>query len=344
MERKYSIDFLRTLSMFGVLLLHIVGHSGFLEVISDSKDITFYIVSFIMGCVRVAVPVFVIITGYFGITLKIKKILKFEYKMLVYGFLAFIISVLFNKSININLEDILKTILPFSYNSWWFMTHYIVLVLFSPFLNILIKNINKKQHLILILICFFLFNVISSYSLDPIDTTGGYGFNNFILLYLIGRYIRIYSPHTPYNKNRYLSFYLLFSLCILFSYVIYGSYKFATYNSILLLCSSISIFCYFDSNNIKNKFFSHISPYVLSVYLITDSFHLRKIINSQIFNPCDYASNLIVIFYIIIYAIILFVVCVIIDYVVEKLLSNFFDKTTNFLLNKFKFLKILDEI
>lgn len=344
MERKYNLDCLRSLCMFYVLLVHIVGHSGFLELIKDSRDLTFYIVNYIACCARVSVLVFVIITGYFGVTLKIRKVLKLEYKLLFYGFFTFLISILINKNINLNLLDILKTILPFSYTSWWFMSHYIVLLLFSPFINILIENLNRKQHFILIFICIFLFNIISSFSLAPIDTTNGYGFNNFILLYLIGRYLRIYSPHKNKNKTRYLIGYIILSLCILMSYIIYGNYKFGTHNSVLVLCSSINLFCFFDNISIKSNYFSKISPYVLAVYLITDSFYLREIINSQIFNPCNYADSLIVILYIIIYSVILFIVCIIIDSFVEKYFSKVFDNITNFVIKKFKFLEIMDKI
>lgn len=198
--------------LFFVVVIHLMEHSGYFEQLNN-QGYMYYVMNYILWLIRVAVPVFVIITGYLGISFKLDKIINLEMSLLFYGFVSFCLALMIDaKSVEFSVMSIMKTILPFSYNSWWFATCYIVLMIFSPFINILLDSIDHQKHLNLILACFILFNVISSYSPDPIDKTSGYGFTNFIFLYIVGRYIRKYDLFCNIQKNiGYI--YILFLVC-----------------------------------------------------------------------------------------------------------------------------------
>lgn len=328
--RNGSLDLLRCLCMFFVVIIHLQGHSDYLQALQQDT-LTYYLANFIASVTRVAVPVFVLITGYFGISFKLEKVVNMEISLLFYSLLTFGIAIIFLGGVEHTVSSILKTVLPFSYKSWWFATSYIVLMFFAPFINTLLKCLNQKGHLTLIALCFILFNVVSSFSLDPIDTTGGYSYTNFIFLYIIGRYIKTYGLFEKIKAYQWFFLYFGFSVLILLSYRLYGSYKFATYNSILLLLSSISIFTAFTKINIKTTFFSKLAPYTFAVYLISDSFYMRKFVNSQIINfkeMADTPLSLVVMFF---YGIAVMACCMLIDFIWKKLFGKIVDKITKFI-------------
>lgn len=165
------------------------------------------------------------------------------------------------------------------------------------------------------MICFIFLNFISSFSFDPIDTTSGYSFVNFIMLYIIGRYIRLYGLFRRLKVYQWILGYCFFSFLILLSYRIYGNYKFGTYNSVLLLFSSVSLFNAFAEVKMERTIFSRLVPYTFAVYLISDSFWMRSIINRQIIDfmkMTDICMSLIVMIF---YGVVVMVCCMLIDYV-----------------------------
>lgn len=328
--RNGSFDLLRCLCMLFVVMIHFQGHSGYLEAL-PKDTLTYYSANYLLSLIRVAVPVFVLITGYFGISFKLEKVVNMEINLLFYSLLTFVIAFIFATDFEHTISSVLKTVLPFSYKSWWFATNYIVLMFFAPFINTLLKSLNQRGHLTLIALCFVLFNVISSFSLDPIDTLNGYGFVTFIFIYIIGRYIRQYGLFNKIKAYQWFLLYLGLSVVILISYRLYGNYKFAQYNSVLLLLSSVSLFCAFTKINIKTAFFSKIAPYTFAVYLISESIYMKKIVNSQIINfkeMTDTPLSLVVMFF---YGIAVMACCMLIDFIWKKLFGKIVYKITKFI-------------
>lgn len=66
--RNGSFDLLRCLCMFFVVVIHLQGHSDYLQALQQDT-LTYYLANFIASVTRVAVPVFVLITGYFELHL-----------------------------------------------------------------------------------------------------------------------------------------------------------------------------------------------------------------------------------------------------------------------------------
>lgn len=327
-ERNGSLDLLKCLCMLFVVIIHLLGHSGYLAALNKGTFV-YYGANYLASFVKVAVPIFVLITGYFGISFKLEKVVTMEITLLFYSLLTFIIAFVFaGGGIEHTITSVLKTILPFSYKSWWFATHYIVLMFFAPYINTLLQSIDKKKHISLIVMCFILFNVISSFSLDPIDTTGGYGFVNFIFLYLIGRYMRMYGLFQNIRGYQWFLGYCFFSFLILLSYHFYGNYKFGTYNSVLLLLSSISLFNVFTRIKIRTTIFSRMVPYTFAVYLISDSFYMRSIINSKIIDFENMANTSMSLVVMLFYAVAVMACCMLIDYVWKRVFGKINNKVT----------------
>lgn len=333
-ERNGSLDLLKCLCMLFVVIIHLQGHSGYLAILNKGTFV-YYCANYLLSLIRVAVPVFVLITGYFGISFKLEKVITMEITLLFYSLLTFIITFVFaGGGIEHTVTSILKTILPFSYKSWWFATHYIVLLFFAPYINTLLQSIDQKKHISLIVTCFILFNVISSFSLDPIDTTNGYSFINFIMLYIIGRYIREYGLFQTVKAYQWFLGYCFFSFLILFSYRLYGNYKFGTYNSVLLLFSAVSLFNTFAKIKVRTTIFSQMVPYTFAVYLISDSFYMRSIINSKIIDFEKMANTSMSLVVMLFYAVTVMACCMLIDYVWKHVFGKINKKVTTFVCEK----------
>ena len=80
-------------------------------------------------------------------------------------------------------------VLPTITSQYWFATAYVLLYLFMPYLQILVKTMTQKQHFNLILILLFIWSVI------PTLLLGSPGYSNLgwlICMWLIAAYIRLY--------------------------------------------------------------------------------------------------------------------------------------------------------
>lgn len=92
--------------------------------------------------------------------------------------------------------------------------------------------------------------------------------------------------------------------------------------------SSVSIFMYFEKTEIETNLFSRIVPYTFAVFLLTDNFFLRSIINKDIIAFGEMPDNIIVLIIMVLYALLLMCICILIDYIRKRI---FDEKVTKFL-------------
>lgn len=189
--RFSNIELLRIISMLMVILSHYYCHGNFPE---DSFLSANKIVMQLLSCGgKIAVDIFVIISGYFLVTqkfswLKLSKFLSTTYFWSL-SVLIFSISLFGIESLRPDL--IQKSLIPITPISW-FARAYLHLYLIFPLLNKLIYRLEKKKLLLIIsslLIVFFVVPTIKNVAL------GGYGNSLFMFscLYFIGAYLRLYT-------------------------------------------------------------------------------------------------------------------------------------------------------
>ena len=98
--------------------------------------------------------------------------------------------------------DMIKAATPFMNRQYWFMTDYLGLYLFSPFINLLMEHMSKKQHKNLIIISIVVFSVLPSLWIGGgLDASKGYSVMWFVVLYTVGAYIRRYGLSSPPPQN-----------------------------------------------------------------------------------------------------------------------------------------------
>ena len=191
-KRNSGIELLRIMSMLIIITHHYVVNSGLLEYITEkavlsTKDYTILILG---GGGKTAINCFLLITGYYMCEAKAstKKWLKLLGEIEFYSITIYIIFAITGYA-STSVADVFRVIFPFSEVAYGFSSCYLLFYAFIPFLNRLLSNLQKREHLALIVLCLLIYTVLPSLTITVIV------FNYitwFCIVYTIGAYIRKY--------------------------------------------------------------------------------------------------------------------------------------------------------
>ena len=212
-SRNSSIELLRMLAIFMVLLVHANYYSLGAPSIQDVKinSIDSFWRIFFEAASIVSVNVFILISGWFGIKPTFKGLFNFLFQCIFFFTGLYLISVLSGFE-ELSVKGLAGCILVGKHN--WFIMSYLLLYILSPVINKFINNTNRKEFR-LVLIAYFLF--ICSYGWMRVANfvCDGYSTIFFIGLYLLARYMRLYSPKlTKYSCKTYFFIYTSITLCV----------------------------------------------------------------------------------------------------------------------------------
>lgn len=200
-ERNWGIDLLRLVSMFMIVLLHVLGQGGILgNVVPFSKQ--YYVAWLLESASYCAVNCYALISGYVGIYSQIRysKLTVLWMQMVFYNICITIFFYIEN-SMLVNKRNILEMFLPITSEEYWYLTAYFGMCMFIPLVNSGIKNLQKKEYefliggISLLIITFTCFVKIYPVLLDrdPFKLYSGYSMIWLMILYIIGGYIRKYK-------------------------------------------------------------------------------------------------------------------------------------------------------
>lgn len=144
-ERIYALDYLKIVAMLFVVVLHVSSYSLDLyegKNISQGVKISYQI---LQTFAYPAIHIFVLAGSYFMLDKAPKKetiiyIYAQTWLVCITGLILCIIM-----KFPMNKICIIQSIIPFFGRAYWFVTDYILLIFFSPYLNILISNIEIKK-------------------------------------------------------------------------------------------------------------------------------------------------------------------------------------------------------
>ena len=103
---------------------------------------------------------YVLVSGYFQYNKEFKLSKFFSISNLQIFYLYLMIVIFSLLGINFEKVDLINRIFITFFRTYWFITAYLLLYLISPFLNILIKHMNKKTHFYMLLVLLFIVGVI----------------------------------------------------------------------------------------------------------------------------------------------------------------------------------------
>lgn len=192
-ERSSNLELFRIITMFFIVAHHYVVNSGLTaqDVIYANPTSAKSIFLLLFGAWgKSGINCFVLFSGYFMCKSKItlKKFLKLFLEWKFYSIIIYLIF-LITGYVDFDITELLKIIIPVYTISTNFTSCYMVFFLSIPFLNILVNNMNEKQHTYLLIWCFFTYILLGT--IPKFSITMNY-VSWFIILYLISSYIRLY--------------------------------------------------------------------------------------------------------------------------------------------------------
>lgn len=330
--RESNMELLRIIAMIMIIFYHFFYHTGLLTNATGSLAVASRI---IVSVLVMHVNLFILISGYYSYKskFKISKLLSLNNSIWFYVVIFTLIGLLF-LGINYNNTDLLKAFLPITFDDYWFMTNFLLLYLLSPFINKIIDNISKKQHLILLIILFIVFSILPTYSNEEFFMIGhGYSLYSFIFIYLIGAFLGKYKIDIKVKclipifigtiLLNILQYYVGWHFIYVNNSLLYYlgeslANSVLDYSNPLIIIQAISFFLLFTKISIKSKFINFISSCVLGVYLIHDNEVFRGIYS----NLFIFKNSLNVILIGIAFTIIIFISCTIIE-IIRKQLFKF---------------------
>ena len=323
-KRESNFELLRVVLTLMIIILHYCNPSmgGALGKVTIGTT-NYYLVHFIESACIIAVNVFILMTGFFMVNkeeIKISKVLKLFYLCLFYGVIIFLFCILTN-IIDFNWTNLKKCI--YTITDRWFVVIYCILYLLIPYINKFVHSINKKQFNTLLVILIVFFYIWPTFWTNITIKDNGYGIINFIILYLIGAYIKLY-----YNEFKSFSqSIIIYLICTLITtFFSLCTYKAFNYNSIFNLISSIALFLSFKSLNIKNnRLINILASYTFSTYIIHENNFIATILYRGLFRSIDYCQTNYLILNLIVSTLGIYIICLTVESIRRKLMEKYVD-------------------
>lgn len=238
----------------------------------------------ILGFMLVAVNAFILISGYYSIKLTAGRIFKLYAFCAFFSLLTYLLQVFLLHTETLSTGKLFtRTFLVFSRTNIWFIRDYVYLMLLSPVLN----KVDGNKNLILAIISLLFINVWAGFVMGVKEVVNGYNLPNFILLYMIGRFLQNNKNRNwmNYNKYKYILVYIL--TCIIAGIInLFATNSFIIhnvplafrivfgYNNPLNIIAAIALFIFFLHIHIQNAFINKWARGCLSIYLFHEGTHL----------------------------------------------------------------------
>lgn len=334
MERKSNFELLRLLAMFFIVVEHLLFATTLYTqpALSTIDNVSRLIEAF---CIC-AVNIFFLLSGYFlKEEIKISRLVNLYIRMWIYCVGIYLIFCAVGYT-TFNIGNLVKHILPITFNQYWFMQTYFLLALLGPYISKMLNSLNKKEHLILVLILlvFFSLHQTISETNNTLDKTQGYGIIWGIVLVVVGNYIKKYGDQfiNKINMKWFLISYIIISVLIFLSNYLIVKYniaqgidsrnKFYNYNSLTVFAQSVSLLCIFIKINMKqNKLINRLSKNVISGYLILSQVELTNFLWDKFRNFNSYPSSMFLYTSILLaISLVILLICIVIDKFLIKLM------------------------
>ena len=296
MKRERNFEVLRTVAMFFIVVYHCLTHGvgdGYEFSSTSPICLTNALSSDLMLVFSsIAVNLYVMISGYFLVDLNFKAS-RIVRTWSVACFYSFIIALLFMILclIPFNLLSLCKSLFPISFDTYWFVTQYIGLLILSPFLAIMVRNLTYRQYLALLIAgAFICLSIIPDFPFGKrYYVAHGNSVWSFVYLFLIAGFVKHHVKEIPIP--RIMMTIILLILLILSCEVIGGYYQgnihlyWLNYNGLALILS-VAVFILVRQLKVPDNGFWNIlvkvAPYSFGVYLIHDHLLVREWLWSNI--------------------------------------------------------------
>lgn len=259
------------------MLLVLTVHAGFYALgmpTAETGTLAAVTRIFFQSVSVIAVLLFVLISGWFGIRTKVKSVLRFVLQCLFYSLIIYLIMLCLGRA-KFDWKSVQNVL--FFVNSFWFVKAYMMLMILAPILNAFVEHADERQFRWL-LVAFFVFQSIYGWL-----TTGaawlerGYSVVAFIGLYMLARYVRLYPsrPFTLHRKYDMLIYWIIViaQTVVLLVMIRHGRTpdtcdKVFRLTSPFVIAEALYLMLYFSKLNFQNKFVNWMAGSCFAVFLI----------------------------------------------------------------------------
>lgn len=289
-KRDYGIDLLRIVSMAMIVMLHTLSRSKLLDI--EPTTLKYAFVWFLEIFCYCAVDCFVLISGYVGVhsRFRVSRLLGLWVQVAFYNVLFEAVHQIHTHSFD--WLSLLTSFAPVTMKAYWFFTCYFLLSLFMPFINHLVKTIDRRQRWILVGLLLVSYSVvpmlmgsplpvIGDRTVEYVSSKGGYSVVWFCIMYTIGAVMRLNLDEKPVYVSRIKSA-AVYALCILVTWgfwcgrIHYTSipgkaWYMVSYTAPLIVLSALCLLMFFKGLPVGKRTAALINVFstsAFSVYLI----------------------------------------------------------------------------
>lgn len=326
-KRNSAIELLRIFGMVSIIMFHYSSHYG-TEIWSvDAYSLNVLLLQLMRFGGHTANNIFLLITGYYMICSKVnyKKIVILLAELFFYSWL--VATVLFTfQVIPFSIKAAVKAAFPIWFGYNWYVCCYIIFCCFVPFLNQYLNSIDKKTYLRLLLIALFIWSF--GYTFGATTYMEGHkSVDHFIIIYMLGGYIRLHGIEVSRIKSWWKIFCTLLVLqvsSIVFlslggyflksDFMVKNAVHFVNPANILDVMTATALFlAVIHTQPISNKSINAAGESVVGIFLIHYNPLLRQVIWDMIFPNVEYINSPFLILHMLIKVTAVFFLCLFID-------------------------------
>lgn len=189
--RNSSLELLRILAIFMIVLIHA---NMYLFQFAFGRSAVFFN-GMVNGICNIGVTCFILISGYYGMKPDLGKFVRMECMMITYSLAETILLCIVTPQQMQGaalLEQAVKSFLPFITRKYWFYSCYVCLLFLSGYIQRFIEQLSKQEFQRLLCLLLVLFSVLPTLFYFELIPDNGKGLVQMIMVYMIGRYIRMY--------------------------------------------------------------------------------------------------------------------------------------------------------
>ena len=282
--RHSGLELLRLVAMYFIVALHVNFYAYGGPTVAELQTSPWGGSArvFLESLSIVGVNAFILISGWFGIRPKLKRVSELLFQCVFFCVVLYAFGVI--SGIPFAVKEAIKNLFLVG-NLNWFIKSYLVLYIFAPVLEDFAERASKRTFA-LVLAAFFGFQTIYGW-LFPVAAffCKGYSAVSFMGLYLLARYVRRFSPKFAMaSQLTDVSVYGVLSLVTTGAYVVCTWYNIPlrnwfAYSSPLVIAAALYLFLFFAKFEFKAGIVDSAARSCYAVYL----FHIH---------PCVFASLL----------------------------------------------------
>lgn len=269
------MELLRIVTMLFILILHADFYfCGTPDKVGIAlSPISAYMQYLVESVTIIGVNVFVLLSGWYGIKCSLQKILYIVFQTYFFIFLTYLFAPFLGYERHGFSVDLPRLFLI--NHTYPFIKQYLLLVVLSPVLNYYVRHAHPSEFRLLLCLFFIYQLAVSWIFYALIDFNGGNSCLSFIGLYLLARYIKIYSPSFSAKSAKHdVLLYCMFtvfsataSYCLASNGIFLWD-RFYMYNSPFVILQALFFLLFFSKLKIKySASINFVAISCLAVYL-----------------------------------------------------------------------------